>query len=204
MLVVNIGTQSNKKLINQTVNIINRLVGRTHYATLMNLGIPSMKNDFGFELTDRLLTQLYDQYLQSTSTCEYVILTNGDNFYSRRLGEKILPHIKAKKDIIAWGFVSHYYWRDLRESTNNENKKQPIPQILDDGTYKCITAVLRVGGADLGAVAYRLGFLWKHKLHFRRRPGEAYEIISDGKFLEAAARLTNSTVLLRQTLYMHQ
>jgi hypothetical protein len=74
------------------------------------------------------------------------------------------------------------------------DKKNPtVPEVADDATEKCIIVTLRVGGADLGSVAYRLAFLKEHKIRFLQSDGN-YGFCSDGHFAEKASKLTNASV----------
>ncbi len=109
--------------------------------------------------------------------------------------------MKAEKDMIGWGFVSHHYKPHYRESI--DSKKKTVPEIVDDGTEKCTPVELKFGFADLGAVAYRLSFLQKHNLYFGHSGG-SYSFGSDGYFVEQAARQTSTSVILKQTLLVHQ
>jgi hypothetical protein len=148
------------------------------YISLLDLGKPK-GGDFGFSLMDRALTYLYNQSDDSPSACQYVLSTNGDNFYSSELGKNVLTHMHAKKDVIVWDFITRY------------------------GGPGCVSVSPRIGGADLGSAAFRLAFLKQHKLYFDylNRP---YDGASDGYFIQMAANLTNTSVILRQTLFHHQ
>lgn len=152
-------------------------------------------------MTDRVLDYLYKQHMNSSSICQYVTFTIGDNFYSRNFAKKILPHMKSEKDIIGWGFISHHYVPVRKESI--DSTKKSVSEIVDDGSERCITVELKINFADLGAVAYRLSFLQKHNLYFRR-PDGAYAFGSDGYFVEQAVKRTNASVILRQTVFVHQ
>jgi len=199
--VINTDNRTDISQLKQTIKFINELILRQDFVTLLNLGEPSVGKDFGYEMTDLALTYLYKQYLQSPSICQYVTFTNGDNFYSRNFGRKILSHMKAEKDIIGWGFVSHHYKPHYKESI--DSKKKTVPEIVDDGTEKCTPVELKADFADLGAVAYRLSFLQKHNLYFRRSDG-SYSFGSDGYFVGEAARRTSASIILKQTLFVHQ
>jgi hypothetical protein len=199
--VVNTDNRTDLPQLEQTIQFINQLVLRTDFVILLNFGEPSTDKDYGYEMTDRALAYLYQQYAKSSSICQYVTFTNADNFYSRNFVKKILPHMKAGKDIIAWGFISHYHWPQYQEHI--DPKIKTVPKIVDDGTEKCIPTILRIGYIDLGAVAYRLSFLQEHNLYFLRpRWTDIYR--SDGHFTEEAAKRTNASILLRQTLFVHQ
>ncbi|CAF4633682.1 unnamed protein product [Rotaria socialis] len=200
LYVVNIDRNIDIQLLFRTIDSLNRLASRAAYVSLLSLGLPG-ENDFGFIITDRALTFLYNQHEQSPFLCQYVILTNGDNLYSQHLGKNLLPHMIAQKDIIAWDFVSRYYRADY--INKNKNREETSPQVVDTGTAKCLPVALQLGSADLGAVAYRLAFLKQHKLHIHY-PDGTYDVNSDGSFAKTASGLTNTSVILRQTLFIHQ
>ncbi|CAM4986194.1 unnamed protein product, partial [Rotaria socialis] len=200
LYVINIDKAIDHQLLSHTINIVNKIVLRENYITLLDVGIPKT-DDFGFTLTDCALTYLYKRYEKFPAECQYIILTNADNFYSQDLGKNVVPHMVAKKDIIAWDFVSRYYRPEFIHVNPNKNQAEPL--IIDAGTAKCIPVKFRIGYADLGAVAYRLAFLKQHRLHIHY-PNGTYNNLSDGFFVETAANLTNSSAILRQTLYIHQ
>jgi hypothetical protein len=197
LYVLSIDKRIDRQLLIRTVDMINTVTNRSKYVSILDVGIPK-ENDYGFTLTDRALTYLYNQYEHLPSACQYIIFTNGDNLYSQHLGKNVLPHMYAKKDIIAWDFVSRYY----RGSSVKIGMKTS-PEIVDAGTAKCLAVALQTGAADFGTAAYRLAFLKQHKLHIFY-PNGTYSEQSDGYFIETASRLTNASVILRQTLYIHQ
>ncbi|CAF5050351.1 unnamed protein product [Rotaria magnacalcarata] len=179
--VINTHRSTDSQLLFQTIDLINKIVLRTNYITFLGLGEP-LDDDYGYTLTDRALDYLYDQYKRSPSICHYLIVTNGDNLYSRYLGNKTLPHMRAKKDIIVWDFVSRYH-RPYLIQTQEERLQKPY-RIFDDGTAKCVAVSLQRGGVDLGAATYH--------------------VESDGFFMDKASLLTNMSVIVRQTLFIHQ
>ncbi len=187
--------------LNRTIQFINQLVLRTDFVILLDLGKLPSQTDFGYGMTDRALTYLYQQHTNSSSMCQYVTFTNADNLYSRNFVKKILPHMKAGKDIIGWDFVSHYHWP--RYQQHIDPKIKTVPEIIDDGTEKCLSVALKMTYVDLGAIAYRLSFLQEQNLYFWRK-GSGYSFGSDGYFVEEAAKRTNASILLRQTLFVHQ
>jgi hypothetical protein len=202
IFIINTDNRTDIQLLSQTISYINNLVSRMNYVTLIDLGVHSAKNDYGYDMTDRALSYLYNNHVQpAVSICQYVTFTNGDNFYSQSFGKKVLPHMKAGRDIIAWGFISHHSWPALKEVIDYKNLT--VPRISDDGSNKCINIALRVKEADLGAVAYRLAFLKEHQLYFCSPDGTC-SFVADGLFIEKAAKLTSASVLLRQTLFAHQ
>ncbi len=176
--VVSIDPSIDKQLLHRKMDMINTIAQRVNYITYLELG-PAEPNDFGYSPLDHALTYLYNQHEHSPSACEYVLSTNGDNFYSSELRKVVLPHMEAKKDIIAWDFITRY------------------------GGPKCVPVALRLASADLGSAAYRVAFLKQHKLHFNYL-NKPYDHLGDAYFIESAAKLSNGTVLLRQTLFIHQ
>jgi hypothetical protein len=178
LYVVNIDKSIDKQLLLRKIDMINTFVERVDYITLPDLGEPE-PNDVGYSLLDRALTYLYNQYEHSPTACEYVLSTNADNFYSSQLIKNVLPYMDAKTDVIAWDFVTRY-----------------------DGP-QCVAVRPRMGRADLGSAAYRLAFLKQHKLHFNYG-NRSYNGLSDGHFIESAASLADTIVILRQTLFIHQ
>ena len=200
LYVINIDKNRNNKSLVHIIQIIDTIILRTNYITLLDVGMPK-ENDFGFTMTDRALTFLYKQYEHSPSLCQYVIMTNGDNLYSKDLGMNVLPYMNAKKDIIAWNFVSRYYRPG--DTKVGRGKEKISPEIVDNGTHKCIEAALRKDYADLGTAAYRVAFLKQHRLHIHY-PNGTYDGWSDGAFAERAASLTDTSIILRQTLFVHQ
>ena len=198
---VSTDNRTNIEQLEQAIQFTNQLVSRNDFVSLLDLGQPSTDRDYGYRMTDRALTYLYQQYKNSSSICQYITLTNADNFYSRNFLKKILPHMQAGKDIIAWGFLSHHFKPQYYQKIDPKNKT--VPEVIDDGTEKCTPVELRAGSVDLGAVAYRLAFLQAHNLLFQYA-GRGYSFNSDGYFAETAARLTNTSVILKQTLFVHQ
>ena len=201
--VVNTDNRTDMQLLRKRISYVNELVSRSNFTVLLDLPMVLQATDYGYGMTDRALAHLYDQHLKYLSPCQYLMVTNGDNLYSSNFGAKLQPHMKANKDLIAWGFVSHHFKPQYKEFIQTWIKF--VPQVVDDGTEKCTPVALRAGMADLGAVAYRFAFLYENKLFFREPgKGEAYTFGSDGRFVEKAAKLTKESVLLRQTLLMHQ
>ncbi|CAF1255543.1 unnamed protein product [Adineta steineri] len=199
--VVNTDRRTDIRQLKQTINFLNKFVSRRDYITLLELGVPPLKNEYGYVMTDRALSYLYNQTNNLSSSCQYIVVTNGDNFYSQIFGKRILPHMKDGKDIIAWDFVSHHSKPQYREIIFQT--KHAAPQIIDDGTGKCTPVALKAGSADLGAIAYRLEFLKERNLYFKRSDG-SYSSNTDGYFIEQAALRTPASVILKQTLFFHQ
>ena len=101
--VVNTDKRTDMKQLEQVIQFVNNLVFQKDFVILLPLGQPSKKKNFGYRLTDRALTYLYEQYTHSPSTCHYVTFTNADNLYCKNFTRKLLPHMQAGKDVIMLG-----------------------------------------------------------------------------------------------------
>lgn len=92
------------------------------------------KENFGYLVTDLLLEQLLnltmgnlgelhpeplffesEEPMGRVNLCDYMIFTNGDNFYHRSLFDALLPFMKQKKAGIAFEFTSRYDHRRENE-----------------------------------------------------------------------------------------
>ena len=199
--VVNTDSRTNLVHLRQTIDFINNLVQVEHFVALLDLGPLPEINQFGYGVTDQALRYLYDQQANNTSNCDYVMVTNADNLYTKNFAVKVLPHMKDNYDIIGWSFVSHHQKSHFQEKFNETNNVGP--KFIDDGTEKCTPTTLHIGVLDLGAAMYRFGFLFKHRLYFRS-DDDAYHGGSDGFFIEQAIQHTKHSVVLRQTIFIHQ
>ena len=103
--VINTDNQTTMNHLTQTIRLINGLIRRPDFVMLLGLGEPTLRNDFGYAMSDRALTYLYQQEGKSSSLCQYVLFTNADSCYPRNLVKAILPHMIAGKDLIAWNSV---------------------------------------------------------------------------------------------------
>lgn len=187
--------------LRKTVKFINDFVSETDFVKLLDLGPIPFMNQYGYGVTDQGLQYLYEQYERNSTICQYLLVTNGDNLYTKNFGKHVLRHMFNKVDIISWAFVSHHFKPGLRWKINQAANFAPVR--IDDGTEKCSVPVFQKGVIDLGATAYRFEMLYRHKLFYRvgNRP---FVMASDGEFIERVVRLTNNTVALGQTLFIHQ
>lgn len=200
LFIVNTDIRTNLETLNQTIFHIQQFTGNHEFITWLSFSRIPYLNQYGYGVTDQALEYLYQQYDRNSSTCHYLLVTNGDNIYSHNLGKHIIPHMKMNVDMISWAFTSHHK-REYRKIKTHKNK-QRNPRTLDDGTEKCNPAILRLGEIDLGATVYRFSLLHKHKFYYKGTHG--YRIDSDGRFLEKVLPFANDSVVLGQTLFMHQ
>jgi hypothetical protein len=198
LYVINIDKSIDKQLLLRKIDMIHAFVERVDYITLPDLGEPE-PNDAGYSLLDRALTYLYNQYEHSPTACEYVIMMDSGSFYSSELGNRAIPHMAEKKDIIAWNFISRHYRPDLIQADANKNQRSP--KIVDTGLEKCLPVELQIKDAPLGSAAFRLAFLQQHKLHYNYL-NRSYDDFSHGYFVERAGSLANDSVILRVILFV--
>ncbi|CAF1505171.1 unnamed protein product, partial [Adineta ricciae] len=96
MFVVNTDNRTDIGQLAATIEIINKLVRHSNYIRLLDMGVLSAQNDYGYDMTDRALKYLYEGTSRPYTTCAYVMFTNADNFYARSFGKYILPYMKTK------------------------------------------------------------------------------------------------------------
>eukprot|EP01038_Epipyxis_sp_PR26KG_P004819 gene4819-6754_t len=86
---------------------------------------------YGYDSTEFLLTHMLNEYIttqvdhnshhshhhppgassstMSTSQCEWILVTNGDNMYNSAWFDSLIPYlVQPKLDIIGWDFISHH------------------------------------------------------------------------------------------------
>jgi hypothetical protein len=63
------------------------------------------KTDYGYIQSDLSL-----QWIMANSSCEYLTVTNGDNWYPPQLFPELERFMRAGKDLIGFHFISHYHW----------------------------------------------------------------------------------------------
>ncbi|CAF3189183.1 unnamed protein product [Rotaria socialis] len=192
---------SGGELLTATIKLINQLVNQSNYVLLLDLVESSFSDMNSSELTDRVLEYLYNQSKYYPEACTYIVFTNSDSYYSRSFGRRLLPHMKASTDIIAWSFVAPFPRPsfNLKASSSHEN----TPRMLDNRFETCVSGQFKPEGVTSGSIAYRLAFLKAHKLSYCSLSG-LFTQRTDGDFVVHAATFTNMSVLLKQTLLIHQ
>jgi len=135
--------------------------------------------DWGYSFTDKALQEVfYNQSSPASKQCEYLIVTNADNYYTRGFINVIDEEGELPKDMIFFDFVSRY-------------------------THRPITARPEIGSIDLGAVMWKLSFLTKHNLLYGDKDGK-WAAESDGWAVENAEKLTTEKKFLKKILFIHQ
>lgn len=200
ILVVNTDKHTDLSLLSSTIDFINELSNQVDAVRLLDFGSPPSVNTYGYHGTDQALRYLYNEYENRNNICDYLTVTNGDNLYSNDFGKTILPHMQNRIEMIAWTFSSHYFTPYFVDDIPTDSYNA---QVEDGGTDKCARAWYIVGYLDLSAAAYRFDFLYKYKLLFHRDEAP-YEAMSDSFFAIKAANLSDSWIVLRQALIIHQ
>jgi hypothetical protein len=59
---------------------------------------------YGYDVTDRVL----EQHILGKASCQYILVTNGDNFYSKNFFRYIKSSVLSSKQLIAWDFTTHH------------------------------------------------------------------------------------------------
>jgi hypothetical protein len=106
------------------------------------------ENDYGYLLTDLTL-----EWLKQNSICDYLIVTNGDNWYSSNLFDVVVPFIHQGYHAIAFHFVSHHVWPSAVQSWRA-------------GTDVEIRTKFEQGWIDLGAGLVDFDLLKQHNIDF--------------------------------------
>lgn len=115
------------------------------------------KNPFyGYDSTDFIVSHMLHiyqnsmssrHYLHMPSTCDWLMLTNGDNMYNSAWFDAIAPYIsKPAYDLVGWDFISHH----IREGESNQ----------------LIRIELKRKYVDLGSVIIRSNLYLKAKSEF--------------------------------------
>eukprot|EP01111_Echinosteliopsis_oligospora_P018595 TRINITY_DN8630_c0_g1_i1.p1 TRINITY_DN8630_c0_g1~~TRINITY_DN8630_c0_g1_i1.p1 ORF type:complete len:295 (-),score=34.36 TRINITY_DN8630_c0_g1_i1:58-942(-) len=143
------------------VELINELYGRdvaqaspfTYEAATIRF--PTIKNftDYGYIQTD---LYIHENILRNTSTkCDYIVVTNGDNLYSTQLLNILRPVMMNKIQLIGFEFISHYGWSYVDPNIDY----YWVPR---EGLDVHILTEFQANKVDLGAVAFQVE-RWREK-----------------------------------------
>ena len=146
--------------------------------------------DYGYRQADLLL-----QHVLSDRSCTHVLVTNGDNLYTRAFLPATCGHMqRGAMDLISYLFSSHYKY------TGEYRKLGKVERAGQDVLFK--TRLMK-SWVDLGAVIVRADVL-------RREPDLGFFTDchvwreADGRFIERLARRNVTRVVLERILYVHQ
>ena len=152
--------------------------------------------DCGYIQTDLTLQHVLAR--SGANACDYVLVTNGDNLYSRSLFRHTCPHLHHGIGMVGFYFSSHYPYSHLYVHQGRVERSGP------DVLFK---TKLTKGWCDLGAVLMRADLM---RTHPDQRAG--YHFVDCGPWREADGRLIQrfskrddvKKVVLDRILYMHQ
>lgn len=154
------------------------------------------RNDYGYILTDMAL-----EYLMSNSTCDYITVTNGDNWYHPKLISTLLPYMRDGLDVIAFHAISHYDWG-----------KDAAHVVVRPGKDTELLTQFKVAEIDLGCALFRMRTLKATGLLFaldklRKDPSGRFVddwSMADGKFFEEFTAYDFQELILNRILFFHQ
>lgn len=155
------------------------------------------ENDYGYSYTDAALNYLMEK--DTTEQCQYFLITNGDNLYTKSfVDDYILKDMNEGYDIIGYDFISRYKWNPAKVDNFYH----------DDGSKVHISSKFAVYKIDLGAFIIKQEFLSQYdELRFvkqkQARSNSRYAE-SDGFFIEYANSKTEKKIIHRQILFIHQ
>lgn len=137
---------------------------------------------YGYDITDLLVSSL-----TRNPSCEWIMLTNGDNNYNKAWLSSIFPYLNSNNNIVAWDFITHH---------SRSNSSQQL-----------IRVDLKRGYIDLGSMIVRSQLYLTSKLRFLDRSFLTPQIFARDFF--SIQSLTtdiknDSIVLLHQCLLFHQ
>jgi len=169
------------------------------------LGLKTEDQDFGYVLTDLVLDDI-DQARKTGSggqMCNYVLITNGDNLYSRNFFEATRPLRQQATSLIGVFMVSHHEWPASSSVIERAGR-----DVLMRSSFK-------VEAVDLGAV------LWKFSATFgahsdlrfslnRNMKDHANDVpksfwTADGNTIQSAVKKKGTTYsVVPRVLFVHQ
>jgi hypothetical protein len=151
---------------------------------------------YGYDSTDILLSYILNLYQnsisnhlmqKSTSQCDWILFTNGDNMYNAAWLKTIAQYInKPEYSIIAWDFISHH--------------------LRDGESEQLIKVEFKRKFIDLGSIIIRAKVYIKSETVFLPDAFYTTEIFARDYFaIESNLQQTNNeTVLIHKCLMFHQ
>ena len=155
------------------------------------------ENDYGYSYTDAALNYLMKK--DTTEQCQYFLITNGDNLYTKSfVDDYISKDMNESYDIIGYDFISHH----------KRISSQVDRYIYNDGSRVHVDADFVRSRLDLGAFIIKKEFLRQYdELRFLKQKLASRNSIyhdADGYFIEYANSKTEKKIIHRQILFMHQ
>ncbi len=167
--------------------------------------------DAGYIVTDVVLEQLLQEKmlpLSTTRSCDFVVVTNGDNIYASSFVPAITSAMLDGFDLIATHFLTRYNHNKGSFLYHRGSGSGPV-RVGSDVEF---VPAFQASRADLGAVAFRLDMLDKLSLRFlidrlRKDPsGFGIEFaLADGLFFENFSKAAGvRSKILRGVHFVHQ
>ena len=180
-------TKGDKRKLMSIINLGNQIIGHSVFSFL-DLSIEN-SNDYGYSLTDRAI-----DLLMSSSKCEYFLITNGDNLYSKDfLVGYIYPHMIDRTDMIGISFISHHKW--------HPESKDGIH--YSDGTKIPMHGEFALNHIDLGACVFSRNVFQNTSDRFIPISAGDYWR-ADGLFITKMSQKFTKLALRREFLMFHQ
>lgn len=177
--VIDTGTIQDHDRLDLIIADVNSL-SHTKIASILELTnvSSSIGNTYGYVHTDLAVEKL----LEEDSSCNYFMITNGDNFYISGFSDKYIdPLMKQGYELIGFGFVSHHF------------------------EYLHFETEFRVGRIDLGAFVVRRDVIKKVENRFKHVVQDSDDFFTaDGQFVEKVSKTVRKKIMLKNVLLIHE
>eukprot|EP01117_Protostelium_nocturnum_P008722 TRINITY_DN3127_c0_g1_i4.p2 TRINITY_DN3127_c0_g1~~TRINITY_DN3127_c0_g1_i4.p2 ORF type:complete len:303 (-),score=67.09 TRINITY_DN3127_c0_g1_i4:1190-2098(-) len=166
----------------------NNLVGMDGFSSVLPISFGATGDrDFGYNFTDIALRDYFygkspkynDKYphYSHPNDCEFIIITNGDNYYLDGWLKFIKEAIPAVSEFIYFNMYSHH-WEAYLDT-------KPV-----------------ISSIDLGAAMFNLTFLRKSSFFFTNLSRDSW--IWDGIFIEKVNLTSKHTTKVKRMLFVHE
>lgn len=181
------------------------------------------RRDFGYLVTDQALERvlnmthadLFNPHLlldpdpmpptrspctaASKALCDYVLFTNGDNYYHDAYLPATMTYMRQSYNLIGVYYLSHFQY------------KPGYPYVAGIGPDVQVNAIFSISYIDLGCVQYRADILRQHRMRFVPHTLASYLSHAqfgtlDGMFVSNAVGAVDARmiVMIRRVLFVHQ
>lgn len=86
MLIVDEDSDSDQTRLNKTIALINKIIHRSNFATLVNVRPLAARHTDRFHMMNNILVDFYLKSPRNSWKCEYIIFTEANSFYSKKFG----------------------------------------------------------------------------------------------------------------------
>lgn len=156
-----------------------------------------LTQDYGYLQTDSTIRQVLARSERDPGRqCSYILVTNGDNLYSRSLLDLACPYMEQRVGLLGWFFASHNAGiGDWGRASVAQGKLER------SGTHVLFRTRLHKGWIDLGALMIRADLMMRVEGRFTDC-GPWRE--ADGRLVDRLARTNASRLVLDRLLFFHQ